>query len=408
MANPTQIKNALLKALNNNEVPPSVLVNWFEKSMEPAAKEALTAEDVQDVNSNLVSEADYSKLENEVKNSLLKQKAKLQSEFNNLLTQVNLKDPEEAQKMFPADIRKQFTPELEKEWEKVSKEQEKASVKEAEINNIKTKIILGFLLLCGVTKDDEDDKYIRDNLQNLLASCGFNQVQIKDIANTLKGYVGVIGADKIRTRNSGYVRFIESMMNGEKNEKDINQKWTEFQRPVAELQGTNEVIKDLVNKIKEVTPNNFLKMLKEFKKYTNQDNNSGKDQQKQDTKQETQQQSESVNGSVEEKTIREVLEEAEDEEASIDFVTNYTDDFEMATWEFGTKLTEEGEEDWEDVLDYVVENLDKDEDLNWFAQVKIPEGEEMEMNRAERRLYKFLQSAAGNCSDEDYDRWFEV
>lgn len=408
MANPTQIKNALLKALNNNEVPPSVLVNWFEKSMEPAAKEALTAEDVQDVNSNLVSEADYSKLESEVKNSLLKQKAKLQSEFNNLLTQVNLKDPEEAQKMFPADIRKQFTPELEKEWEKVSKEQEKASVKEAEINNIKTKIILGFLLLCGVTKDDEDDKYIRDNLQNILASCGFNQVQIKDIVNTLKGYVGVIGADKIRTRNSGYVRFIESMMNGEKNEKDINQKWTEFQRPVAELQGTNEVIKDLVNKIKEVTPNNFLKMLKEFKKYTNQDNNSGKDQQKQDTKQETQQQSESVNGSVEEKTIREVLEEAEDEEASIDFVTNYTDDFEMATWEFGTKLTEEGEEDWEDVLDYVVENLDKDEDLNWFAQVKIPEGEEMEMNRAERRLYKFLQSAAGNCSDEDYDRWFEV
>jgi len=166
MANPTQIKNVLIKALNSNSVPPSVLVSWFEKSMEPAAKEALTAEGMDDVNKNLVSEADYNKMENDVKDSLNKQKAKLQSEFNNLLTQVNLKDPEEAQKMFPSDIRKQFDATFTKELERATREAQKEEAEEKKQMSSWQDVCRTILLLLGSPTDDntEDNKAFNNAL----------------------------------------------------------------------------------------------------------------------------------------------------------------------------------------------------------------------------------------------------
>ena len=403
----SELKKQLLDAIDDGAITPGVLVNWFSKSMEPAAKTALSNEEVQDVNHNLVSEADYKKLESDVKDSLLKQKAKLQSDFNSILTQVNLKDPEEAQKMFPSDIRKQFTPELEKEWEKISKEQEKAMAEENKKDAALKKFLAQYLLICGVSKQDQQEIY--KNLDYILQFMGLEGAELKEAKRFFdNGYSGIYYKDEENLLKSKKAEIEEAgaslikswLIGKEPDPTDLNKKIATQGQAINEFGG-----KISQNIAKLAQPATFLESLKEIDKLNKENAPLKKSNSDQSG---TEQKAESVNESVDDKTIREVLEEAEDEEASIDFVTNYTDDYEMATWEFGTKLTEEGEEDWEDVLDYVVENLDKDEVLNWFAQVKIPEGEEIEMNRAERRLYKFLQSAAGNCSDEDYDRWFEA
>lgn len=187
MANPAEVKEALLKALNNNDVPPEILVNWFDRKMEPAAKEALSAEDVSDVNKNLVSEKEYNELEEQVKDSLLKQKASLQSEFSKMLTQVNLKDPEEAKKMFPLEITKQFDENLTKELEKATQEAQKQSAKEENYKKTWKNVSRALLLLLG-TPELNASKEEKNYFDTLMEFSGLKD----DMKEKLKKYNGLV------------------------------------------------------------------------------------------------------------------------------------------------------------------------------------------------------------------------
>lgn len=187
MANPAEVKEALLKALNNNDVPPEILVKWFDRKMEPAAKEALSAEDVSDVNKNLVSEKEYNELEEQVKDSLLKQKASLQSEFSKMLTQVNLKDPEEAKKMFPPEITKQFDENLTKELEKATQEAQKQSAKEENYRKTWKNVSRALLLLLG-TPELNASKEEKNYFDTLMEFSGLKD----NMKEKLKKYNGLV------------------------------------------------------------------------------------------------------------------------------------------------------------------------------------------------------------------------
>ena len=217
MANPAEVKEALLKALNNNDVPPEILVNWFDRKMEPAAKEALSAEDVADVNKNLVSEKEYNELEGQVKDSLLKQKASLQSEFSKMLTQVNLKDPEEAKKMFPPEITKQFDENLTRELEKATQEAQKQSVKEENYKKTWKNVSRALLLLLG-TPDQSASKTEKEYFNTLMEFSGLKD----NVKEKLKKYNGLISwKDKSMESLLGLAKSTSEDANPEKMKSEI-------------------------------------------------------------------------------------------------------------------------------------------------------------------------------------------
>ena len=65
------------------------------------------------------------------------------------------------------------------------------------------------------------------------------------------------------------------------------------------------------------------------------------------------------------------------------------------------ELTEEGESEWDDVLDY---NIDVYEvHCEAIVHVDGPDGVWQKLNR---RAKRFFYAAAGYCSCEDYEKWF--
>lgn len=65
------------------------------------------------------------------------------------------------------------------------------------------------------------------------------------------------------------------------------------------------------------------------------------------------------------------------------------------------KLTKEGKEEFEDVLDY---EIDPDEE-NYIAIIHVDDEEGIWQKKL-KKAKQFFYSAAGYCADEDYQKWF--
>lgn len=96
-------------------------------------------------------------------------------------------------------------------------------------------------------------------------------------------------------------------------------------------------------------------------------------------------------------TIRELMKY----DIDIDIANNVTDSLGCCLV-CPTKLTEEGEREWGDVLDYVVDVHGDDN----YAECIVDDDPNIKWQTKNRRLENFLLSAAGYCSEEDYDKWF--
>ena len=96
-------------------------------------------------------------------------------------------------------------------------------------------------------------------------------------------------------------------------------------------------------------------------------------------------------------TIRELMEY----EIDIDIANNVTDSLGCCLV-CPMKLTEEGEREWGDVLDYVVDVYGDDN----YAECIVDDDPHIKWQTKNRRLESFLLSAAGYCSETDYDKWF--
>lgn len=67
------------------------------------------------------------------------------------------------------------------------------------------------------------------------------------------------------------------------------------------------------------------------------------------------------------------------------------------------KLTEEGEREWGDVMNYIVDVYGEDN----FATCIVDDDHNTPWKTKAKRLDQFLWAAAGYCAEEDYDKWFE-
>lgn len=98
-------------------------------------------------------------------------------------------------------------------------------------------------------------------------------------------------------------------------------------------------------------------------------------------------------------TIRELMKY----EADVDVYNNITDD-EAICLCCPLELTEEGLKEWGDVLDYIVETT-TDGDYS-YAICFCDDNPAVKWQTKKKRLTNFLWSAAGYCSDKDYNKWF--
>ena len=98
-------------------------------------------------------------------------------------------------------------------------------------------------------------------------------------------------------------------------------------------------------------------------------------------------------------TIRELIKY----DIDIDVYNNITDDEALCLC-CPMELTKKGEEQWHDVLDYVVDVSFEDK----FAVCICDDDPNIKWQTKKKRLSNFLWSAAGYCSDKDYDTWFKV
>lgn len=98
-------------------------------------------------------------------------------------------------------------------------------------------------------------------------------------------------------------------------------------------------------------------------------------------------------------TIRELMKH----DIDIDVYNNITDD-EAVALVCPMELTEEGEQEWGDVLNYIVE---VNTDGNYSYAICIcDDNPNIKWQTKKKRLTNFLWSAAGYCSEENYDKWF--
>lgn len=98
-------------------------------------------------------------------------------------------------------------------------------------------------------------------------------------------------------------------------------------------------------------------------------------------------------------TIRELMKH----EIDVDVYNNITDD-EAICLCCPLELTEEGLKEWGDVLDYIVEV-----DMDGYcpsAECICDDDPNVKWQTKKKRLTNFLWSAAGYCSDKDYNKWF--
>lgn len=99
-------------------------------------------------------------------------------------------------------------------------------------------------------------------------------------------------------------------------------------------------------------------------------------------------------------TIRELMKY----EIDIDVYNNITDD-EAVALVCPMELTEEGDKEWGDVLDYIVEV--STEGNYPYAICICDDNPDIKWQIKKKRLTKFLWSAAGYCSEENYNKWFK-
>lgn len=98
-------------------------------------------------------------------------------------------------------------------------------------------------------------------------------------------------------------------------------------------------------------------------------------------------------------TIRELM----NHKVDVDIYNNITDD-EAICLCCPLELTDEGEKEWGDVLDYVVE-VTTDNNYS-YAECICDDDPDIKWQTKKKRLTKFLWSAAGYCPEEDYNKWF--
>lgn len=102
---------AMVNALKQVDEPPvQALVDWFGSNLPKADSDALTVKNDKGKSEwfnpeNLVSEDRIKELAGMVKDSLNKQQARIQKEFNDITAQLDMKDPERARKIIPSEVR---------------------------------------------------------------------------------------------------------------------------------------------------------------------------------------------------------------------------------------------------------------------------------------------------------------
>lgn len=103
------------------------------------------------------------------------------------------------------------------------------------------------------------------------------------------------------------------------------------------------------------------------------------------------------------KKMKTTIKELMKYEADVDVYNNITDD-EAICLCCPLELTEEGLKEWGDVLDYIVETT-TDGDYS-YAICFCDDDPNVKWQTKKKRLTNFLWSAAGYCSDKDYNKWF--
>lgn len=100
----------------------------------------------------------------------------------------------------------------------------------------------------------------------------------------------------------------------------------------------------------------------------------------------------------EELTVRELIGMTVD----MDITNDYTDDWFPALCG-PISLTEEGEEQWNDVLEMKITVIDCS-----MAELKIDTKDPDECERRLTRARRFFKAQAGYCSESNYDKWFQA
>ena len=209
----------MIEELKTAPITAAALLKWFEGKVTEPQKTAL--EEAPDVHEHLIPEKDIKDLEGKVKDSLTKQKEKLKSEFNNLLTQVNLKDPEAAQKMFPAEIRKIINdnPEFARDFEKANKEAEKRAAAEAKSEELWKNVCRALLLILG-SPDSSDGKEAEENYKKWLEIADLDEIA----EQKMKNYKGAVSwTDNVMQSLISTSKNVGGNTNVEKIRKDIVQ-----------------------------------------------------------------------------------------------------------------------------------------------------------------------------------------
>jgi hypothetical protein len=98
----------------------------------------------------------------------------------------------------------------------------------------------------------------------------------------------------------------------------------------------------------------------------------------------------------EELTVRELIGMTVD----MDISNNYTDDW-FPALSGPISLTEEGEEQWDDVLEMKITVIDCS-----MAELQIDTEDPDECERRLTRARRFFKAQAGYCSESNYDKWF--
>lgn len=90
-------------------------------------------------------------------------------------------------------------------------------------------------------------------------------------------------------------------------------------------------------------------------------------------------------------------------DVDIDITNNVTDDF-AAAFVGPLKLTEDGEKEFADVLDYDVALSDGCAEII----VDRPDDDAIEWRQRWLKASRFFNSAAGYCSEEHFKQWFDT
>ena len=104
------------------------------------------------------------------------------------------------------------------------------------------------------------------------------------------------------------------------------------------------------------------------------------------------------------KTVGDALERMPND---FDFATNYTDEYAFPSICLPVILTEEGKNEWQDVLQLKVDSIHPTFLSDCAVVIDINSLPEKEADKMERRLFNFCKALAGYCSESNWDKWFK-